>query len=83
MKKEQQFDPTLFPKVCFPNWFSKEDAEMMLVKKMSDSEWSEICGSFQDALADQVSEMFSMWLWEQWQRMGKNSNRTTAKRGKK
>lgn len=73
---KKEFDPTLFPKVVFPNWFTKEDAEMMQGEDISDEDWAGIVSKAGSDLADGVSEQFSMWLSDYFRE--KKSNRTTA-----
>ena len=56
------FRPEHYPKLCFPNWFSRDHAETLLGRKLTKAEWAEVLIDAPDALADEISEQFAIYL---------------------
>ena len=48
--------------ICVPNWFSKDHAETLSGRKLSRKDWRRIVDEAPDDMADEISEMFSIWL---------------------
>lgn len=60
------FDPSVYPHICFPQWFEKQHAETLLGRSLTGDEWADIMTNAPDWLADAISEQFKLALdeWE-------------------